>query len=226
MSGFEAVFGIVTGGAGLVSLGLQLGDCARRLHKMYNSSKDAPNSLDRFAFDLETMAMCLHMLDQRRQHHSQNPAADILIRCITACQQATNEIQQLVDKMARRLEEHARMRGRLYFVFKEQDIQELLNSLERAKSSIQFAYTMYLAEEQRQRDEAHSSLLVLQGQVLDGLQKQITSESIGVAQQLTLLSRSNRKVTDPQPTVDNSKPLSHSSRSIINRYTFPFEIYC
>lgn len=172
MSGFEAVFGVVTGSVGLVSLGLQLGDCARRLNKMYHSIKDAPKSLQRLSFDLETLAMCLQMLEQRRQH--QGPLDDVLVRCVTACQQATDETQRLVDKMARRLDEKAK-RGRLYIVFKEQDTQDLLTDLERTKSSIQLAYMMYQAEEQRQRDEAQNQLLTLHGKILEGLPNRITA---------------------------------------------------
>lgn len=65
MSGIE-VFGVVTGGAGLVSLGLQLGDNARRLKKLYHTVKDAPESLQLLSFELETMALSLELL-QRQQ---------------------------------------------------------------------------------------------------------------------------------------------------------------
>lgn len=173
MSGFEAVFGVVTGGAGLISLGLQLGDCARKLNKMYHSIKDAPKSIQRLSLDLETLAMCLQMLEQRRQR--QGPLDDVLVRCVTACQHATDETQHLVDKMARRLDEKSK-RGQFYVVFKGQDMQELLTDLERTKSSIQLAYMMYQAEEQRQRDEAQNHLLTLHGKVLEGLPTLITTD--------------------------------------------------
>lgn len=189
MSGFEAVFGIVTGGAGLISLGLQLGDCAQRLNKIYHSIKDAPKSLHQLSFDLETMAMCLQMLEQRRQlgRPSQNPAAGILARCIAACQQATDDTQRLVDKMTRRLQDHSKLRGKAYFLFKEQDIQQLLSDLERAKNSIQLAYMMYQAEEHRQKGDFQSDLLTLQGQILDGMQKKITAGCSNVTEQPSLL---------------------------------------
>lgn len=188
MSGFEAVFGIVTGGAGLISLGLQLGDCAQRLNKIYHSIKDAPKSLHQLSFDLETMAMCLQMLEQRRQlgRPSQNPAAGILARCIAACQQATDDTQRLVDKMTRRLQDHSKLRGKAYFLFKEQDIQQLLSDLERAKNSIQLAYMMYQAEEQRQNAEKQQILLMLQGNLLKGLESRIDTTSIVTANQTTL----------------------------------------
>lgn len=116
--------------------------------------------------------MCLQMLEQCRQR--QSPLDDVLVRCVTACQQATNETQRLVDKMARRLDEKAK-RGRLYIVFKEQDTQELLTDLERTKSSIQLAHMMHQAEEQRQRDEAQNQLLTLHGKALEGLLARITA---------------------------------------------------
>lgn len=177
MSGFEAVFGVVTGGAGLISLALQLGDCARRLNTMYHNLKDAPKCLQRLSFELETMAACLQVMEQRRQRQNMNPATEVLTRCITACQQATDDIQELLDKMARRLEDTFR-RGRFYVVFKEKDMQQLLSDLERTKSSIQLAYLMYQAEEQRQRDEAQCQLLTLQGKILDELPVRITTTDV------------------------------------------------
>lgn len=142
------------------------------LNKMYHSFKDAPKSLQQLSFDLKTLAMCLQILEQRRQR--QGPLDDVLARCVTACQQATDETQRLVARMARRLDEKAK-RGRLYIAFKEQDTQELLTNLERTKSSIQLAYMMYQTEEQRQRDEAQNQLLTLHGKVLEGLPTQITA---------------------------------------------------
>lgn len=135
---------------------------------MYHSIKDAPKTLQRLSSEIEIMAVCLRVMEQRRQRQSCNPATDVLDRCITSCQQATDDTQELVDKMARRLDDNLK-RGKLYIVFKEKDMQQLLSDLERTKSSIQLAYYMYQAEEQRQRDEVQGQLLEFQRRLLEGL---------------------------------------------------------
>lgn len=77
MSGFEVIFGVVAGGAGFVSLGLQLGDCAKRLKKIYSDCKDAPRFLSRLSFEIEIVAMALQMLENHRQlNHDQASTKD------------------------------------------------------------------------------------------------------------------------------------------------------
>lgn len=111
----------------------------------------------------------------------------MLERRIFVCRQAIEDMQQIVNKLAKTLEKHEKLRGRLYFVCKEQDIEELLDKLRRAKSSIQLAYSMYLAEEQRQRNESQSSQTVRHKEASSGLWTQIASQSSTLVQQMTLL---------------------------------------
>lgn len=145
MSGIE-VFGVVTGGAGLVSLGLQLGDSARRLKKLYHTVKDAPESLQLLSFELETMALSLELLQRQQKPQHQNSTDVLFLRCLATCQQRTHEVQRLVDTMTRRMEKHSRLRGRLYFAAKDQDVHDMIGRLEIAKSSLQMAYAMYQSE--------------------------------------------------------------------------------
>lgn len=178
MSGFEAIFGIVTGGAGLVSLGMQLGDNARKLRKMYQTVKTAPKALDELSDKLETMVMFLHLLDQQqgRQAQPQNLTENIIARCVAECQQRTHEIQQLIDKMQHRMEEHARLRGRLYFAFKDQDVRELSERLDKAASSLTMAFTIkssrtmeYMLGQCEEYSQRQKHMLALSEHVLDRL---------------------------------------------------------
>lgn len=181
MSGVEAIFGVVTGGAGLVSLGLQLGDSARRLKKMYHTAKDAPKSLEELSFELETMALCLELLDRQRQRlGGQNCTEAVFLRCLATCQQRTQEIQQLVDSMTRRMESHARLRGKMYFAVKDQDVSDLFGRLEKAKSSMQIAYAMY-------QSEVTHNMAARQEKVLLGLQAHLVAQVMDVAEQSTPL---------------------------------------
>lgn len=180
MSGVEAIFGVVTGGAGLVSLGLQLADSAKRLKKMYHTLKDAPKSLQELSFDLETMALSLDLLDQQRQRQGQNCTESIFLRCLATCQQRTQEIQQLVDSMTRRMESRARLRGKLYFAFKDQDVADLFGRLEKAKSSLQMAYAMY-------QSEVTHDLVARQEKMLLGLQTSLVAQAVAVTEQSAVL---------------------------------------
>lgn len=112
------------------------------------------------------MSLSLELLDQQRQRLGPNFTEIVFLRCLTTCQQRTREIQQLVDSMTRRMEQHARLRGKLYFAFKDQDVEDLFGRLEKAKSSLQMAYAMYQAE-------VTQNLLASQGKTLLGPQAHI-----------------------------------------------------
>lgn len=172
MSGVEAIFGIVTGAAGLISLGIELGESAAKLRRLYHAVRDAPKTIAGLAFDLETMAMALSELEKIRQRDTSSSA--ILSRCITRCQHSTAEIRQVVDKMECCIAKHSRIRGRLYTAFKERDVRDLLNDLEKARTSLHLAYTMYHSEQQMQRHHEHGNMLSFQGRKSDDIMRQLT----------------------------------------------------
>lgn len=183
MSGFEAAFGLAAGGAGLLSLSIQLGESAMKLKRLYNAASNAPRTVSRLVFDLETMAMALNEIEHRRQRSMYSDT--ILTRCITTCQQNVAEIQRLVGKMETKLANHSKVHGRVYTALKDRDIQDLCNDLERAKASLELAYMMYLAEEQRRRDQRHSTTLHQHGTFLQTLRDQIVEGNASISQQLT-----------------------------------------
>ena len=190
MSGVEAIFGVIAGGASFVSLAIQLGESAAKLKKIYHGARNAPQTITRLIFGLETMSMALEELKQHGQHGTHNGA--LLARCITECQQSTAEIQQLVDKMERYIANYGRV-GKLYTAFKERDTKELLNDLEGAKSRLELAYMMFLAADQRRRDQA--------------LQAQVSAGNAGISQQLTLLIQSSPPPVPTQLGVSNIRAL-------------------
>lgn len=135
------VFGAVASGAGLVSLSLQLIDSAQRLKKLYNVSKDAPTTVVELCFELETMSLSLRQL---RLHRNASITGDELLgRCLTTCDRMVTKIQAAVKKIELVIQKR-RSSGRLYMAFKEPEIREHLQELERAKSSMSFAYMSYL----------------------------------------------------------------------------------
>ncbi|EXJ67483.1 uncharacterized protein A1O5_09496 [Cladophialophora psammophila CBS 110553] len=189
MSGVEAVFGIAASGAGLLSLSIQLFESAAKLKRIYHAARDAPRTISRLLFGLETMAMALRQLEQYRQQRTASDA--LLARCIAECELHTSDIRELIDKMDDRLSKAAKIGGRLYAAFKHRDVKELLDGLEKAKSSLELAYMMYLSEEQRRRDQAYTDMLALHGTLINGLQTPFSAGNDRLVQQLTLLGQSS-----------------------------------
>jgi hypothetical protein len=52
MSGVEAIVGLAASGAGLLSLGIQLGESAMKLRKAYGMVTDAPKTVSKLIFSL------------------------------------------------------------------------------------------------------------------------------------------------------------------------------
>lgn len=234
MSGIEAVFGLAASGAGLVSLGLQLCESAMKLRKIYNTVKEAPITVSSLVISLETMGLALRELERSRQRDNRCDA--LLERCITTCQQSTAHIGRLVDKMESHLAGHARIRGQLYFAFKERDIKELLDDLEKAKSSLELAYMMYLAEEQRQRDLEQRQRYLEQSGLLNRLNTLVSEESTNMCRQLAALAQSSTIQSQPDPEVSGmsttrpgdpilggvgSSTVSNDSKCIVRRHEPP-----
>jgi hypothetical protein len=134
------IFGAVASGAGLVSLSMQLLDSAQKLKGFYDTSKDAPDTVARLCFDLETMALALRQFEQYRQNDV--VGSELLGRCIKACDQAVAKIKAAVEKVDRLLSK-ARFAGKVYMGFKEPEVRRLLEEMEHAKSSMLLAYTSY-----------------------------------------------------------------------------------
>lgn len=134
------IFGAVASGAGLVSLSIQLLDSAQKLRGFYDTSKDAPETVARLCFDLETMALALRQFEQYRQNDIFG--SQLLSRCILACDEAVARIKAAVDKIDRLLS-RARFAGKLYMGFKEPEVRRLLEEMEHSKSSMSLAYMSY-----------------------------------------------------------------------------------
>lgn len=134
------IFGAVASGAGLVSLSMQLLESTQKLKGFYDTSKDAPDTVARLCFDLETMSLALRQFEQYRQNDVFG--GELLARCILACDTAVARIQAAVDKVERLLKKSSFI-GRVYMGFKEPEVRVLLEEMEYAKSSMSLAYQHY-----------------------------------------------------------------------------------
>ena len=190
MSGAEAIFGTVAGGAGLLSLSIQLCESAVKLNRILQAAKDAPKRISRLVFGLETTAIALRELEHQRQKSGYHGV--VLIRCLSQCQESVAEIEELINKIEIQLGKNAKIRGRLYTVFKEPELKELLDKLDKARGSLELAYMMYIGEEQRQFHEAQTQTLVEHNIMLRDLKDHITTRSEEISQQLVLASERSK----------------------------------
>jgi hypothetical protein len=134
------IFGAVASGAGLISLSMQLLESSQKLKGFCDTARNAPETVARLCFDLETMSLALRQFEQYRQQDI--IGSELLSRCIEACEQAVSRIQAAVDKVDRLLHK-TRFAGRVYMGFKEPEVRGLLEEMEHAKSSLHLAYTSY-----------------------------------------------------------------------------------
>jgi hypothetical protein len=186
MSGVEAILGIVAGGAGLLSLSIQLCESAVKLNRILQSAKDAPKRISRLVFGLETTAIALREIEHQRQKSGYHGV--VLLRCLAQCQESVAEIEELINNIDIKLGKNAKIRGRLYTVFKEPDLKELFDKLDKARDSLEFAYMMYLGEQQRQFHEAQTQTLVEHNTMLRDFKDHITARGENTSQQLVLAS--------------------------------------
>lgn len=93
------IFGAVASGAGLVSLSMQLLESTQKLKGFYDTSRDAPETVARLCFDLETMSLALRQFERYRQ--TDVFGGELLSRCIIACDTAVARIQAAVNKVER-----------------------------------------------------------------------------------------------------------------------------
>lgn len=135
-----ALVGVVAGGFGLASLTIQLLDGAERLRALYKASKNVPRTVNELVFEPETMSLSLRQLEQH--YPADSIDGEHLEWCTVVCRLKTNQICEVVENMEVRMRKCYGI-GRLYSAFKELEIQNLTDDLERAKSPLTFAYMMY-----------------------------------------------------------------------------------
>ena len=134
------IFGAVASGAGLLSLAVQLLESSRKLKGFYDASKGAPQTILELGFELETMSLSLRQLAFHRTAGSSGD--ELLGRCVDTCARMTTKIEVAVAKMESLLKRSHGL-GRIFAAFKEPEVRRLLEDLERAKSSMLFAYMGY-----------------------------------------------------------------------------------
>lgn len=140
------VFGMAAGVAGMASLAIQLMESSRKLHALYHTSKDAPDTVNQLSFELTTLSK--HILQLERMRHRPDGSCDtdcdeMLSRCLYTCAMMSAKIKIAVDKVDCALQK-SRFAGSLYMAFKEAEIRKLLEEMEQAKTSMILAHLQYI----------------------------------------------------------------------------------
>nr|OQO25281.1 hypothetical protein B0A51_08844 [Rachicladosporium sp. CCFEE 5018] len=182
------LLGVVAGGAGLASLAVQLVDSAEKLRSFCRASKNASQSINDLIFDIETLSLSLRHLE-RHQARGNNADSVLLERCVVACRSKAAQISDLVARMELKMRNFDKL-GKLYVAFKEPEVKKLVDDMERAKSSIHFAYIMYCQSLSMRESESraaiaasHHDQLATHTRQLD----QIYNSGTLVSQQIALL---------------------------------------
>lgn len=130
------LLGVISGGAGLLSLGLQLAETALALKRLRDGYKHAPETLSDMAEEIETLGLL--MLHVEASFASDDALGAVAARCLNMCRTRCNNIQKLTNKLDAALRRSEAF-GRLRTAMADKDIQQLLALLEGAKSSLVLA---------------------------------------------------------------------------------------
>jgi hypothetical protein len=143
------IFAAISGGAGLVSLALQLGDSALKIKRLHSAAKQAPETLQSLSLELETFSLLLREVERGRQT-SDGTSLDIIARCVQMCEHSVHTIKTAVDKLETLMLKSPRF-ARFRTVVEEKELEHLCDTLERTKSSLTLALNLH-GEAQRRCD--------------------------------------------------------------------------
>lgn len=133
------VFGVAAGAVGVASLSIQLAESLQKVKSFYASVKNAPLQVAELIEEIEIMQDILSDLEGNSEAVA---ASSNMKRCIKVARRATisfatfsKELQASVKK--------SKYRGSARFALSREDIKQMLNQLERTKSSLNLAYSLY-----------------------------------------------------------------------------------
>lgn len=147
-------FGIAAGAIGVVSLSIQLAESLQKVKSFYAAAKDAPPQIEELIEEIETMQDILSDLESGTQ--SANIASSTnMQRCIKVAQRATKSFVSFSSELQSRVKK-SRFRGSVKFALSQEDIRQMLDQLERTKSSLNLVYNLY---QQATAEDRHAALV-------------------------------------------------------------------
>lgn len=190
------MLGVVAGGAGLMSLSIQLAESSVKLMKLYHSMKGAPDTLREIASEIHIMSMSLEHLERHRQ--AEGHGADIMKQCIQQCRLHVAKIEKVTENLDRKIKQ-ANFTARLYATFRESELKDLLADLDRARAALHLAVEMYHAEERERRWKAQQLSSTKHSDQIVALQQTLEAYQIGLQHQIDLAVQ---KMTDGRRRIE------------------------
>jgi hypothetical protein len=148
------VFGVAAGTIGVVSLSIQLAESLQKVKSFYAAVKNAPTQVEELIEEIEIMQDILSDLESGSQSANMASSASMR-RCMKVAQRATKSFVAFSGQLQARIKK-SRFRGGVKFALSRDDIKEMLDQLERTKSSLNLAYSLY---QQATFEDRHAALL-------------------------------------------------------------------
>lgn len=176
------VFGIAGGAIGAISLSIQLAESLQKVKGFYAAVKNAPTQIEELIEEIEIMQDILSDLESGSQSANMASSANMQ-RCMKVAQRATKSFVAFSGQLQTRIKK-SKFRGGMKFALSRDDIKEMLDQLERTKSSLNLAYSLY---QQATAEDRHAALVsaVLSTQDV----------AVGTAQNTVTLERSLSQVS-------------------------------
>lgn len=142
-----ADFGVTVGGLQILG---QLVSCINGLRNLYRSMKNVPEDLQSILKEIETIELILSQVCCFDQSCASPEVCSSLQASLENCQAAASALEKLAARALLPLDKRSKLRPKhlLQAVFKKEEIKELKEKLESAKTNLVLAascYQMYIS---------------------------------------------------------------------------------
>jgi hypothetical protein len=137
------VFGVAAGIVGLVSLTVQLTDSVGKFREIRHTYQDAPDEIHAY---LETLDKLAPIIEQSCAVPQRASADAAQVQLLEDCKRRCQNVRKSIDDVLRSILEEIKLRpwiGKLKAVFEKKTIEEWLGKLERSKSELSLALTIF-----------------------------------------------------------------------------------
>lgn len=142
-------FGIAAGAFGVASLSIQLAESVQKVKGFYENVRNAPPRLANLIEEIEGVSDCVKDLEHQHQSTGLVPSPS-LQRCIQSSREAVDYFETFALGLQSRTKK-SRIRGSLRFALSQDDIERILEKLERSKTLLTLAYMQFLRVIQQQQ---------------------------------------------------------------------------
>jgi hypothetical protein len=199
-------FGVAAGVFGVVSLSIQLAESVQKVKGFHANVKNAPPRLADLLDEIAEMSDLIKDLEHE-QRSTSIVTSPLMKRCIESSLKAVEYFATFSLELDTRVKRR-KIGGRVKFALGQEEIERMLNRVERAKSLLTLAYMQYqTALQQHQHDQ---------------MLKTLQSLSLGQATLLQLVTPAltvQRPVTSDTVIVPNQTKVSTKAKVLFGAHT-------